>query len=187
MKKIMKKPLVLLSTDRPQKNIYLNVKEDTIKLFLNDEEFLKKYYYINSPDFVIIIVQKGDKLLIANQYRYPVNSFCNEFVCGMIDEGEQPREAALRELKEEAGIAATDAEYLGKIYPLSGQNTCAGHVFYVNEFEEISNGKELEDYERFCQLTTSWVEIESVKEMIRNNTLNNGVTVSAFGLYLLNK
>ena len=187
MKKQMKAPIVLASTDKPQKNIYITVKEDTIKLTSPDnKEFVKKYYYVDSPNFVVVIVKKGNQLLLTNQYRYPVNSFCNEFVCGLIDDNESSKTAALRELKEEAGIVATEAKYLGQIFPLSGQNNCCGFVYYVDEFEEIENGKELEEFEQFCQLTTGWYDIEKLKEMIKTNKLNNGITVAAFGMFLLN-
>lgn len=41
--------------------------------------------------------------MIILQYRPPVEAFCVEFPAGLIDEGESPEEAAVRELKEETG------------------------------------------------------------------------------------
>ena len=56
--------------------------------------------------------------LIILQYRPPVEAICVEFPAGLIDEGETPEEAAVRELKEETG-------YEGKVchcsVPLSNQ------------------------------------------------------------------
>jgi len=64
----------------------------------------KNYYSVECPDFVTCIVIKDDKLLVVKQYRHPVNSINTEFVAGMIDPGDTPKEAAIKELKEEAGI-----------------------------------------------------------------------------------
>ncbi|OQO02334.1 hypothetical protein B0A48_11888 [Cryoendolithus antarcticus] len=50
--------------------------------------------------------------MIILQYRPPVEAFCVEFPAGLIDEGETPEEAAVRELKEETG-------YEGKVSGIS--------------------------------------------------------------------
>ncbi|MCJ1433988.1 hypothetical protein MMC27_003353 [Xylographa pallens] len=50
--------------------------------------------------------------LLILQYRPPVQATCVEFPAGLIDEGESPEEAAVRELKEETG-------YEGKVLDCS--------------------------------------------------------------------
>ncbi|MCJ1400180.1 hypothetical protein MMC11_003384 [Xylographa trunciseda] len=50
--------------------------------------------------------------LLILQYRPPVQAMCVEFPAGLIDEGESPEEAAVRELKEETG-------YEGKVLDCS--------------------------------------------------------------------
>ena len=56
--------------------------------------------------------------MIIVQYRPPVEAFCVEFPAGLIDEGESPEQAAVRELREETG-------YSGKVRSISRK---ANHV-----------------------------------------------------------
>ena len=55
---------------------------------------------------------KPPSTLIILQYRPPVEAVCVEFPAGLIDEGESPEQAAVRELKEETG-------YEGKVSEVS--------------------------------------------------------------------
>lgn len=55
---------------------------------------------------------KPPSTLIILQYRPPVEAVCVEFPAGLIDEGETPEQAAVRELKEETG-------YEGKVCHMS--------------------------------------------------------------------
>ncbi|USW52767.1 Putative NUDIX hydrolase domain-containing protein [Septoria linicola] len=55
---------------------------------------------------------KPPQTMIILQYRPPVEAYCVEFPAGLIDEGETPEQAAVRELKEETG-------YEGKVLDCS--------------------------------------------------------------------
>ena len=54
---------------------------------------------------VIYPVLKDDpeKIILIRQYRYPLGRFIYELPAGLIDPGESPEQAAVRELKEETG------------------------------------------------------------------------------------
>ena len=69
----------------------------------------------NTPDAVIIIpILKSSKLqesvmetILVEQYRPPCATHTLEFPAGLIDKGESPKQAALRELWEETGFTGT--------------------------------------------------------------------------------
>lgn len=44
------------------------------------------------------------RIVLIRQYRYPVNAWIYELPAGLIDRGETPRQAAVRELREETGL-----------------------------------------------------------------------------------
>ncbi len=64
----------------------------------------------NRPDGVIIYSLYGpgrDKVVLIRQYRYPINDFVYEFPAGLVEEGEDWKEAAAREMHEETGLVFT--------------------------------------------------------------------------------
>ena len=63
----------------------------------------------NPPDGVLICgIHQGedgvDRIVLVRQLRYPVNTYVYELPAGLVDEGETPMEAAVREYREETGL-----------------------------------------------------------------------------------
>lgn len=72
-------------------------KEDKLKLYTKD---------IQAEGVVIypICKEEPDKIIMIRQYRYPLDDYLYELPAGLIDAGETPYEAAVREMKEETGM-----------------------------------------------------------------------------------
>lgn len=89
---------------------------------------------VKAPDWVSIIVKRGDEFLVEKQLRYGINCEIEEFPCGMVEKGESPHEAALRELEEETGIRVELKcfQYLGATNPNPAFMTNRMHYFYLN-------------------------------------------------------
>lgn len=49
--------------------------------------------------------KEPDKLVMIRQYRYPLDAWIYELPAGLVDEGESPSQAAIREMKEETGLS----------------------------------------------------------------------------------
>ena len=64
---------------------------------------------INSRGAVMMIpvTKPGDKLIVIRQFRPPTGRLVYEFPAGLINPGEDPKVAAVRELKEETGYVGT--------------------------------------------------------------------------------
>ena len=51
-----------------------------------------------------VLKDDPDKIVMIRQYRYPLDEYLYELPAGLIDAGETPEEAAVREMKEETGL-----------------------------------------------------------------------------------
>jgi ADP-ribose pyrophosphatase len=68
---------------------------------------LKAVTHKNAADGVIIYSiygEKKDKVVLVRQYRYPIDGYIYEFPAGLCEQGEDFKEAGIRELKEETGL-----------------------------------------------------------------------------------
>ncbi len=68
---------------------------------------LKAVTGVNHPDGVILYGVYGeqkDKVVLIRQYRYPLGGYVYEFPAGLVEEGEDMLEAAIREMHEETGL-----------------------------------------------------------------------------------
>ena len=74
---------------------------------------LKAVSHENKPDGVILYGVYGeekDKVVLIRQYRYPLGGYCYEFPAGLVEDGEDMLEAAIREMYEETGLTFTPVE-----------------------------------------------------------------------------
>lgn len=77
----------------------------------------------------VVAVTDGGGVLLVCQWRQPLGGFTLELPSGGVDAGEEPREAAHRELSEEAGYRAEEMEHLVSVYTSTGRSDEVGHLF----------------------------------------------------------
>lgn len=82
------------------------------------------------PGAVAIIALTDDnKLVLVHQYRTSLEQVTIEIPAGKLTPGEDPRDAARRELEEETGYKALDIAYLGSIAVAAGYSDEIIHLY----------------------------------------------------------
>jgi ADP-ribose pyrophosphatase YjhB (NUDIX family) len=75
--------------------------------------------------------------ILVEQHRHGVNAVTLEPAGGIVDRGETPEQAALRELVEETGYVAHEAEPLGWVHPNPALSANRAHLFLVRRARRV--------------------------------------------------
>ena len=104
----IKKPKVIESEyliRRP----WLTARRD--KLLLPDGRINPEFYVLEYPSWVNVIALTEDgKFVMVRQYRHGLGTISTELCAGVVEEGENPIDAAKRELSEETGYTGGEWE-----------------------------------------------------------------------------
>lgn len=93
----------------------LNVRRDTVVL-PNGRQASREYVH-HIGAVAVLPLTDGGEVILERQYRYPFHDVLVEIPAGKLDSPEEdPRKAALRELREETGASAAELVYLGDFY-----------------------------------------------------------------------
>lgn len=78
----------------------------------------KDFVVVQPTDWcnVVALTPQGE-LVLVRQFRFGIDGFSLEIPGGIMDEGENPLETALRELREETGYVGARAQLLGSTHP----------------------------------------------------------------------
>ena len=110
------------------------------------------YIIFDTPDWVIVIPEKDDNFLMVKQFRHGENALSIEFPGGVIDKGEEPEVAAVRELEEETGCKANTLIKLGQVNPNPALFKNKVHVFLARDL--VATGKQHLDHDEFINYLT---------------------------------
>ncbi len=97
------KPWKLLNTEYLVNAPWLKVAKETCEL--PNGKVIDDFYTLWQPDWVLILARTPEsKWVMTEQYRHGTGKIALEFPAGIIDKGETPEQAAIRELQEECGF-----------------------------------------------------------------------------------
>lgn len=92
---------------------------------------------------VIIAIDPEDHVILVEQYRVPLGRACIELPAGLIGDetaGEDPTEAAARELEEETGYRAGRIEVLGEFHSSPGMVSESFTLLRAHDLVKVGPG-----------------------------------------------
>lgn len=117
--------------------------------------------------------EKGE-IYLVRQYRYALGRELIEIPAGKLEKGEDPLEAARRELSEEAGLRAAGWHSLGAVIPTCGY--CSEVIYLYAATGLAPVGQQL-DEDEFLSLFT--LPLEAARSMVLSGEIADGKTVAA--------
>lgn len=122
------------------------------------------------------------KVLLVRQFRYLYGKEIYEIPAGKLEKGENPRAAAVRELEEETGYRAENAEKYLTIYPTPGYTDEVIHVYFT---DKCSLASKKPDEGEFVE--SFLVSLSEVLSMIERGEICDSKTVAAVYKYALSQ
>lgn len=125
------KPWKLLDTEYLVDAPWLKVAKE--KCELPNGKVIDDFYTLWQPDWVLILARTAqDNWVMTEQYRHGSQAIELEFPAGIINKGETPEQAALRELQEECGYGAKAAKYLGSLPVNPDRHRGKFHIVFID-------------------------------------------------------
>ena len=132
---------------------------------------------LNPPNWVnVVAITPAQEVVLIEQYRHGADEVMLEVPGGMIDEGEDPVEAAVRELREETGYVGDEPQLIGMVHPNPAFLTNRCYFVLVRNARlavaaQLDEGEDIEVHLR---------PLLEVPELIRLGEITHALTVTAF-------
>jgi ADP-ribose pyrophosphatase len=116
----------------------VNFREDTIHVPGDDDHPFTRVVVEDPGAVVVLALDDEDRVVILRQYRHAVQKRMIQLPAGKLDKpGEDPLEAARRELREETGLAADRWTHLLTTYASAGITSETHALFLARDLREV--------------------------------------------------
>ena len=178
------KPWKMLDSEFLVDAPWLKVAKETCEL--PNGKIINDFYTLWQPDWVLILARtKEGKWVMTEQYRHGTGKIALEFPAGIIDKGETPEEAAVRELQEECGYVLDKSgesrgqdyvTYIGFFSVNPDRHRGKFHVVFIDGVERLgkTNFDDTEDIETFLYSD------EEFQAKVADGTFNHPLQIAGY-------
>ena len=136
----------------------------------------------HAPAAVILAENTAGELLFIRQFRYPVGKVIWEIPAGLVEKGENPAEAAVRELQEETGWKPGQIKEVFRFYPAVGFCNEELILYYATDLTASKLAEDLDEY-----IEPQFLSLRRIQELLDAKEICDGKTLLAVYWYLAQK
>ena len=141
-----------------------------------------EFFVLDTNDWVnVLALTPADKIILVRQFRYGSKEQSLEPPGGVVERGEDPVVAGLRELQEETGYVGEEPKLLGVVRPNAAilSNRC--YVILVRNAQKTA---EL-NFDQHEELVTELYPVRELKEMVRRGEITHSIGLNSIMMLLL--
>ncbi len=143
-----------------------------------------EYYVLEYPDWInVIAITRDGHFVMVEQYRHGLRDVFTELCAGVIEEGEDPIDAARRELEEETGYVGGNWELLMEICANPSCNNNITHCFIARGVEPTGK-RHLDATE---DINVKLLTEEEVLDMLKRDELKQALMLAPLWRYFAEK
>lgn len=176
----MSVPEIIISENTIFEGRVMDLKLRQIKLA--DGQEARREIVVNKGAVVIVPMTASNEVRLLRQYRSAAEKWIFELPAGTLEPGENPDEAAPRELIEETGDTAAHWQKLHGFYSAPGLFTEFLHCYLATD---LTPGPTHQESDEHIEVTTvPWIEIIA---MVKNHHIEDAKSIAALmlaGLHL---
>lgn len=122
--------------------------------------------FLNDPN------SRDPQVLLIRQYRYATTGEIYEIPAGRLEPGEDPRDCARRELREETGYSAENLIFLTTFYTTPGFTDEKIHIFMASAVDPGDVALEADEV-----VTVAPMSLSSAMALVQSGEISDGKTI----------
>jgi ADP-ribose diphosphatase len=136
-----------------------------------------EFVFLDSVDWVnVIALTPDEQVVMIEQFRHGLEEVTLEVPGGMVDPGESPAEASLRELAEETGYVGGACEIIGSVSPNPAIQNNRCHTGLVRGVT-LGGPVEFDSHE---EIAVRLVPLAEIPDLIRRGVIHHALVMCAF-------
>lgn len=160
-------------------NKWIKVRQDSVITSKGVE--IPDFYVLEYPDCInVLAITREGKFIVERQYRHGIKETHYELCAGIVEKGEDPLEAAKRELLEETGYGGGKWELYMKSAFNPAMLSSINYTYIARDVEHIST----QQLEKTEDIDVHLLTKEELLEKMNNGDIIQGIMLAPLWKYM---